>query len=134
MSETAKAAPGQPLVGVTEIKGFVTQALASVEIPAEDATQVAALMAEAGARGGNAHGVFRLPQYVDQIQSGGINVRPNIQILSGRAGAALIDGDHARGHLVMQRATELAIDKARRRGIGWVGKQHTNSIFTKVPA
>jgi L-2-hydroxycarboxylate dehydrogenase (NAD+) len=126
MSETAKAAPGQPLVGVTEIKGFVTRALASVGIPTEDATQVAALMAEADARGGNAHGVFRLPQYVDQIQSGGINARPNIQILSDRTGAALIDGDNALGHLVMKRATELAIDKARRCGIAWVGTQHSN--------
>ena len=126
MSETAKAAPGQPLVGVTEIKGFVTQVLASVGIPAEDATQVAALMAEADARGGNAHGVFRLPQYVDQIQSGGINARPNIQILSDRTSAALIDGDNALGHLVMKRATDLAIDKARRCGIAWVGTQHSN--------
>jgi len=41
--------------------------------------------------------VFRLPQYVKQIQSGGINARPNIRILSDRAGAALIDGDNALG-------------------------------------
>jgi L-2-hydroxycarboxylate dehydrogenase (NAD+) len=125
MSE-AKPAPGHPHVGITEITGFITRALASVGIPAEDATQVAALMAEADARGGNAHGVFRLPQYVDQIQSGGINARPNIRILSDRAGAALIDGDNALGHLVMKRATELAIEKARQCGIGWVGTQHSN--------
>src|SRR5882762_9924063 len=126
MSETAKPAPGHPRVGITEIEGFVTRALASAGIPPEDATQVAALMAEADARGGDAHGVFRLPQYVKQIQSGGINARPNIRILSDRAGAALIDGDNALGHLVMKRATELAIEKARKCGVGWVGTRRSN--------
>jgi L-2-hydroxycarboxylate dehydrogenase (NAD+) len=125
MSET-NPAPGHPHVGIIEIAGFITRALVRVGIPAEDATQVAALMAEADARGGNAHGVFRLQQYVDQIQSGGINARPNIRILSDRAGSALIDGDNALGHLVMKRATELAIEKGRQCGIGWVGTRHSN--------
>src|SRR5712692_11879320 len=110
MSETTKPAPFQPTVGITELKGFVTRALESAGIPPEDATQVAALMAEADARGGDAHGVFRLPQYVKQIQSGGINARPNIRILSDRAGAALIDGDNALGHLVMKRDGEVDIE------------------------
>src|ERR1700682_162370 len=106
MSETAKPAPGQPRVGITEIKGFIARALASAGIPPEDAAQVAALMAEADARGGDARGVFRLPQYVKQTQSGGINARPNIRVLSDRAGTALIDGDNGLGHLVMKRAAE----------------------------
>src|SRR3981189_2867165 len=126
MSETAKPAPGHPRVGITEIEGFVTRALASAGIPPEDATQVADLMAESGARGGDGHGVFRLPQYVKQIQDGAVNARPNIQIVSDRAGAALIDGDNGLGHLVMKRAAELAIDKARQCGIGWVGTRRSN--------
>jgi len=126
VSETAKPVLGNPRVGITELKGFVTRALVAVGVPPADAAEVAALMAEADARGANAHGVFRLPQYVDQIQSGGINPRPNIRILSGRTGAALIDGNNALGHLVMKRATELAIEKARQSGIGWVGTRHSN--------
>jgi LDH2 family malate/lactate/ureidoglycolate dehydrogenase len=46
--------------------------------------------------------------------------------VSDRAGAALIDGDNALGHLVMKRAAELAIEKARQCGIGWVGTRHSN--------
>src|ERR1700682_543680 len=126
MSETAKPAPDHPRIGITELKRFVTRALASVGIPTEDARQVATLMAESDARGGDAHGVFRLPQYVKQIQEGAINARPNIRILNERAGTALIDGDNALGHLVMKRATELAIAKARQCGIAWVGTRHSN--------
>src|ERR1700737_1456729 len=139
MSETARPVPGQPRVGITELKEFITRALTSVGVPPQDATQVAALMAESDARGGDAPGIFRLQQYVKQIQSGGINARPNIQIVSDRAGTALIDGDNALGHLVMKRAAELAIEKARQCGIGWVGTRHSNhagpaQLYARMPA
>ena len=126
MSETARAAASQPLVEIEKIVEFITRALVAAGIPAEDAGQVAALMAEADARGGDAHGVFRLPQYVKQIQSGAVNPRPNIQIVNSRAGTALVDGDNALGHLVMKRAAELAIEKARACGVGWVGTRRSN--------
>lgn len=83
-------------------------------------------MAESDARGGDAHGVFRLPQYVKQIQDGAVNARPNIQPLCEKAGTALIDGDNGLGHLVMKHATQLAIEKARQFGISWVGTQRSN--------
>lgn len=126
MSETAKPAASQPLVPIAILVEFISRALAAVGIPREDASQVAALMAEADARGGDAHGMFRLPQYMKQIQSGAVNSRPNIRILNDQAGSALIDGDNAIGHLVMKRATELAIEKARRCGVGWVGTRRSN--------
>jgi LDH2 family malate/lactate/ureidoglycolate dehydrogenase len=124
MSETAS--PAQPRLGITELQQFITRALTSVGVPPQEATQVAVLMAESDARGGDAHGIFRLQQYVKQLQSGGINARPHIRIVSDRAGAALIDGDNGLGHLVMKRAAELAVEKARQCGIGWVGTRHSN--------
>src|ERR1700704_3836034 len=104
MSETAKPAPDQPRVAIAEIVGLITRALVSVGIPSEDASQVAALMAESDARGGDAHGIFRLQQYVTQIETGGVNARPNIRIINERPGTALLDGDNGLGHLVMKRA------------------------------
>src|ERR1700732_166496 len=100
MSETTEPAASQPEFETVEIIKFITRALVSVGVPPEDASQVATLMAESDARGGDAHGVFRLPQYVKQIQSGGVNARPNIRIVGERAGTALVDGDNALGHLV----------------------------------
>src|SRR4030088_271362 len=139
MSETVKPIPSPTHYEITELQKFITRALTSAGIPPEDASQVAALMAESDARGGDAHGVFRLQQYVKQIQSGGINARPNIRIVSDRAGAALIDGDNALGHLVMNRAAELAIEKAHQCGIGWVGTRHSNhagpaQLYARMPA
>src|SRR3981081_3102807 len=119
MSEAATPSSSQPRVGIAELKRFASQRLTLAGLPGEEATQVAALMAESDARGGDAHGVFRLPQYVKQIQEGAVNARPNIHIVSDRAGAALIDGDNALGHLVMKRAAELAIQKASQSRVGW---------------
>jgi LDH2 family malate/lactate/ureidoglycolate dehydrogenase len=126
MSEMAKPAGGPANVEILKLIQFIARSLAATGVPQEDAGQVAALMAESDARGGDAHGVFRLPQYVKQIQQGAVNPRPNIQVISSRAGTALIDGDNALGHLVMKRAAELAIEKARQCGIGWVGTRHSN--------
>src|ERR1700692_1717753 len=113
MSETAKPAASQPLVPIATLVEFISRALAAAGIPPEDSSQVAALMAEADARGGDAHGVFRLPQYVKQIQSDAVNPRPDVRVVSSKPGTALIDGDNALGHLVMKRAADLAIEKAR---------------------
>jgi L-2-hydroxycarboxylate dehydrogenase (NAD+) len=126
MSETAKPAAIQPGIEIAEIVMFITRALVSVGVPPVDAGQVAALMAESDARGGDAHGVFRLPQYVKQIQGGAVNPRPNIRVVSERLSSGLIEGDNGLGHLVMTRATDLAIKKARQCGVGWVGTRHSN--------
>ncbi len=126
MNDTAKPAAGLSLVEIAKLVEFIARALVAAGIPPEDADQVASLMAEADARGGDAHGVFRLPQYVKQIQSGAVNPRPNIRIVNGKAGTALVDGDNALGHLVVKRAAEAAIEKARECGVGWVGTRRSN--------
>ena len=126
MTETARPAANYPFVAVAKLAEFIARALVAAGIPAEDAGQVAALMAESDARGGDAHGVFRLPQYVKQIEGGTVNPRPNIRVVSDRAGTALVDGDNALGHLVMKRAAELAIEKAHQCGVAWVGTQRSN--------
>ena len=51
---------------------------------------------------------------------------------------ALIDGDNGMGHLVMTRAAELAIEKARVAGVAWVGARVSNhagpaSLYARMP-
>src|SRR5580693_4751629 len=91
-------------VTLQDLRGFIARVLQAVGLPESDASRVADLMAEADARGADGHGVFRLPQYVKRIQSGGINVRPAIRTFREQAASALVDGDNAMGHLVMSRA------------------------------
>lgn len=95
-------------------------------------------MAEADARGADGHGVFRLPQYIKRIQSGGINVTPNIRVIREQAASALVDGDNAMGHLVMSRVAEIAVEKARTAGVAWVGARNSNHagpamLYARMP-
>ena len=110
-------------VALADLRSFIAGAFERLGMPSDDALRVAALMAEADLQGSEGHGVMRLPQYARRIKAGGINLRPNIRVLRERSGMALIDGDNGMGHLVMSRAAELAIDKARNAGVGWVGTQ-----------
>ena len=115
-----------PRVPAARLAAFITRALVAAGLPKEDSEIVAGLMAEADLRGSDTHGVIRLPIYLRRIRAGGVNARPNIRVVSDRPAAALIDGDNGMGHLVMRRATHLAIDKAKATGIGWVGARMSN--------
>src|SRR6202022_4269655 len=109
MSESIQPGLRQPLVEIARLEAFIASALVCVGIPADDAAQVAQLMAESDSYGGDAHGIFRLQQYVSQIENGAINARPKIRVIDERAGTALLDGDKGLGHVVMKRAADLAI-------------------------
>jgi L-2-hydroxycarboxylate dehydrogenase (NAD+) len=108
------------------LAAFVIRAFSQTGVPAQDAEILAGLMVEADLRGSDTHGVIRLPLYIRRIRAGGINVKPNIRVVSDRPSAALIDGDNAMGHLVMRRAAHLAIEKAKATGVGWVGARMSN--------
>ncbi|HUQ28439.1 MAG TPA: Ldh family oxidoreductase [Usitatibacter sp.] len=108
------------------LRYFIASAFESAGMPAADARTVASLMAEADLQGSDGHGVIRLPQYLKRIRAGGVNLNPNIQVIRERAGMALIHGDNAMGHLVMKRAAEVAIAKAKDAGVAWVGAQWSN--------
>ena len=109
-----------------QLVAFVARALAAVGLPQADAKQVAELMIRADLRGADGHGIFRLPQYIRRIKAGGMNVRPNIHIAQETEATALVDGDNGMGHLVLRYATRVAMDKAARAGIGWVGVRNSN--------
>jgi LDH2 family malate/lactate/ureidoglycolate dehydrogenase len=95
-------------------------------MPPADARIVATLMVEAEAQGSDGHGLIRLAPYIKRIKAGGVNLHPDIRAVSERAATALVNGDNGMGHLVMKRAAELAIEKARTSGVAWVGTQWSN--------
>jgi LDH2 family malate/lactate/ureidoglycolate dehydrogenase len=120
------------------LKAFILEAMIKLGLPEADAAIVAGLMTEADIQGSDGHGVSRLPQYARRIRAAGFNVRPNIHIVREQASTALLSGDNGMGHLVMSRAAEIAIEKARATGLGWVSSQFSNhagpaSLYASMP-
>jgi L-2-hydroxycarboxylate dehydrogenase (NAD+) len=113
-------------VSFEALQNFIAAAMQKLGLPTEDARTVGALMAQADLQGSDGHGVIRLAPYSRRILAGGINLNPQIKIVEERAAMALIDGDNGMGHLVMAKATQIAIAKARNCGIAWVGSRFSN--------
>jgi len=120
------------------LQQFITRAFVAVGIPEQDALKVAGLMAEADLQGSDGHGVIRLPMYIKRIQAGGINKTPHIRVVQERAATAVVHGDNALGHLVVSKAVDLAIAKAKTCGVAWVGTRFSNhagpaSLYARQP-
>ena len=109
-----------------QLEEFTASAMRALGLPSEDAATVAALMVDAEMQGSDGHGIIRLAPYAKRILAGGINLKPNIKVVQERTAMALVDGDNGMGHLVMKKATDLAIHKARTAGIAWVGSRLSN--------
>jgi L-2-hydroxycarboxylate dehydrogenase (NAD+) len=110
----------------SSIVTLIRDCMLALGVPGEDAMKIAILMMEADLAGADAHGVFRLPQYVKRIKAGGINPRPKIEVTKTAPATAMVDGDNGMGHLVMQRAVHTAIQLAKETGVAWVGARRSN--------
>jgi L-2-hydroxycarboxylate dehydrogenase (NAD+) len=120
------------------LRSFIKTAFLKHGLPDADATTVAQLMAEADLQGSDGHGVIRLPMYLKRIQAGGLNVNPHITVVHERSAMAVVDGDNGMGHLVVSKAVELAIEKARSAGVAWVSTRNSNhagpaSLYSRKP-
>ncbi|MEM7753527.1 MAG: Ldh family oxidoreductase, partial [Pseudomonadota bacterium] len=125
-------------VTADRLKAFIASAFQACGMSDENATKMGALMAEADIGGQDGHGVFRLPMYIKRIRAGGMSVNPDIKVISERTATALLDGGNGPGHLVMSRAAELAVEKARSSGVAWVGARYSNHagpafLYAKMP-
>ena len=83
-------------------------------------------MTQADLTGADGHGVLRLPQYVRRLKAKGFNAHPDITVTRTAPATALVDGDNGMGHLVMRHAARVAMDKAEKTGVAWVGTRASN--------
>jgi L-2-hydroxycarboxylate dehydrogenase (NAD+) len=91
-----------------------------------DATLAAKVLVSADARGIDSHGVARLTGYVRLWEAKRINAAPSINIIHETPSTATIDGDAGLGLVVAPRAMQVAIDKAKTAGTGWVAVGNSN--------
>ena len=113
-------------VSADRLRGFVRALFVAAGVTEAHASVTADRLVEADLRGRTGHGVIRVPSYVERIKAGGINLEPDIRIRYETPNSALVDGDNGLGQVVMTRATELAIDKAKVSGLAMVGTVNSN--------
>ena len=91
-----------------------------------DAALASKVLLSADLRGIDSHGIARLVGYVRLWEIGRINATPNIKVVHETPSTAVIDGDRGLGLIVAPRAMEIAMEKARQVGTGWVSVKSSN--------
>lgn len=92
----------------------------------KDAAIAATSLLAADVRGVDSHGVARLSGYVRLWEAKRINVQPHIKIVHETPSTAVVDGDAGLGLVVAPFAMQVAIDKAKNVGTGWVSVKNSN--------
>jgi LDH2 family malate/lactate/ureidoglycolate dehydrogenase len=103
------------------IVSFMKEAFMKLGVPEEDAFICADVLAESDRRGIESHGVNRFkPIYVDRILAKIQKPITEITLLKETATTAVLDGGDGMGMVVSYKAMNLAIEKARKYGMGMV--------------
>jgi LDH2 family malate/lactate/ureidoglycolate dehydrogenase len=122
-SSTARYA-WEPLVD------FATAAFERAGLSGGDARITATSLVMADLRGVMTHGMVRLPIYVRNAKDGTLDPTAQPEVMQESGGTALLDGQNAMGQVVSTRAMELAIEKARKGGVGAVTVRNSNHFGT----
>ncbi|MDP6421813.1 MAG: Ldh family oxidoreductase [SAR202 cluster bacterium] len=115
--------PKEDQIVITEesLRRTVTAIFEKMGLVPEDAANGADVLVTADLRGVETHGVSnKMADYVGLYTDGSLNPRPDWRIERESPGTAVIDGDHGLGIIIGSKAMDIAIEKARKVGVGIV--------------
>lgn len=103
------------------ITDFVTDAFVGYGVPREEAEICADVLLESDKRGIESHGCNRLkPVYLDRIKAGIQSAVTDFEIIKETETTAVVDGHNGMGQVIGTRAMNMAIEKAKKYGLGMV--------------
>lgn len=108
------------------LKNYVTQLFEKMGCPPSDAETVAELLVAAELRGIPSHGIMRVKDYFQMVDANRINTLPKVRIVHETPSTATVDGDNALGPISAKFSMQVAIDKAKVMGTGWVATRNSN--------
>ena len=103
------------------LERFMVDGFKAVGVPEEDAKICAEVLITSDKRGIDSHGIGRFkPIYIDRINDGILNPITNFEVVREGPTTAVVDGHNGMGHVIGHRCMSMAIDKARKYGMGMV--------------
>ena len=105
---------------------FTKNVFISIGSNEEHAVLAATGLLSADLRGVDSHGIARLTGYVRLWEARRANPKPDIRIVHETLSTGVVDGDGGLGLVVAPVAMDLAINKARNVGSGWVAVRNSN--------
>ncbi len=108
------------------LRAFTHSVFSAMGCSTTDATTATSVLLSADIRGIESHGIARLTGYVRLWEAGRINAKPTISIVHETPSTAVVDGDAGLGLVVAPFAMQVAIEKAKIAGTGWVSVRNSN--------
>ncbi len=108
------------------LKNYTSQVFIKMGCPEDQARIAADCLNQADLRGVDSHGVARLSGYVRLWELKRLNATPEMKIIHETPSTAVLDGDLGLGLVTAPHAMQIAIEKAKTAGTGWVAVQNSN--------
>ncbi|XP_029175934.1 uncharacterized protein LOC114944266 [Nylanderia fulva] len=116
----------QKVVPKDEVIRFIQDCMRKAGTTVEDAHAVAHHLMTADYRGHFSHGMNRMQMYVKDIENRFTDPTARPQIVTDFQAIALVDGKNGLGQVVGKYCMELAVEKAKKFGIGMVAARNSN--------
>eukprot|EP01063_Lacrimia_lanifica_P005090 TRINITY_DN12906_c0_g1_i1.p1 TRINITY_DN12906_c0_g1~~TRINITY_DN12906_c0_g1_i1.p1 ORF type:complete len:477 (+),score=190.39 TRINITY_DN12906_c0_g1_i1:102-1433(+) len=120
-AETAPPAGESVTIPFEYMQGFMKDVLLEYGVPEAEAEVASDVLIESDKRGIDSHGIGRLkPIYCDRIDKGILKPYTPVKIVKETETTAFVDGDLGLGLYVGPKCMQMAIDKAKKYGVGFV--------------
>ncbi|MGM9974492.1 MAG: Ldh family oxidoreductase, partial [Clostridiaceae bacterium] len=116
----------RPYVSWELIGDFMASAFEKLGVPRDEAEVCAEVLMESDRRGIESHGCNRFkPIYVDRINDGIQSPVTNFEIVRQTPTTAVVDGHDGMGMVIGVKAMNMAIEKAKKYGMGMVAVRNS---------
>ncbi len=102
------------------IKTFMVRAFRKAGMGCEDAELMGRLLTASDLRGIHSHGTRQARGYIELLRKEQLNPRPVVRVVNETETTAVLDGDGGLGYFASWRAAHMAVEKAKRHGVGVV--------------
>lgn len=114
------------IYALKSLQSFTLDLFRYIGCSMEESILATEVLLTADLRGIDSHGIARLSGYVRLWESKRINAQPDIKVVHETPSTAVVDGDGGLGLVVGPKAMEIALEKARKVGTGWVAVRNSN--------
>ncbi len=107
-------------ISAEQLRTLIVSLMVAVNVPEEHAQITADVLVMANLRGVDTHGVANLLEYIPMIRSGEYTIPQKIHVLQETTSTALMTNGNGLGFVGAYYAMGLAIEKAKKTGVGQV--------------
>lgn len=119
--------------GFDDLRQFAAALGSAVGLPQPRSLSLASHLLWFDAAGAPNLGIATLPSWMEAIKTGRVNPRATGRLISERTALTVFDGENAPAPLVLERAAELAAEKARESAVGLVRVIGAGPIRSAAP-